>query len=261
MDKEEFKNMADNPDFIPGIYNYCDRWCERCAYTSHCFLFATEKQHFPDDDSRDITNKKFWEGMEEMFRLTFELLEDAAGELGIDLDQIDTEETEQSEAKKRELAEKHPATQKAHAYLMRVRSWFEESDAIFKEKGEELMKMAELDLPEENIEKQAVGIRDFVEIIRWYQHQIYVKIMRALRGRMDGFLPEEDTIQTDYNGSAKVALIGVDRSIAAWGGLLKEFPEREDDIFPLLVSLEQIRKHVEAEFPDARKFNRPGFDE
>lgn len=261
MDKEEFKEMVNNPDFVPGIYNYCDRWCERCTYTSNCFLFATEKQQFPDDDSRDITNKKFWEGMEEMFRITFELLEDAAEEFGIDPDQLDTEEIEQNEAEKREMADKNPAARKAHAYLMRVRSWFRESDAVFEEKGEELLKMAELELPKEGIEKQAAGIQDYVEIIRWYQHQIYVKIMRALQGRMDDFLPEEDPVQTDFNGSAKVALVGVDRSIAAWGGLLQTFPGQEDEILQMLVLLEQIRKHAEAAFPDARNFVRPGFDE
>ena len=26
--------------FIVGIFNHCDRWCERCALTSHCGLFA-----------------------------------------------------------------------------------------------------------------------------------------------------------------------------------------------------------------------------
>ena len=26
--------------FIVGIFNYCDRWCERCALTSYCGLFA-----------------------------------------------------------------------------------------------------------------------------------------------------------------------------------------------------------------------------
>ena len=26
--------------FIVGIFNYCDRWCERCRFTSHCRLFA-----------------------------------------------------------------------------------------------------------------------------------------------------------------------------------------------------------------------------
>jgi len=26
--------------FIVSIFNYCDRWCERCAFTPHCRLFA-----------------------------------------------------------------------------------------------------------------------------------------------------------------------------------------------------------------------------
>ena len=264
MDKQEFLEMGDNPDFISGIYNYCDRWCKRCGYTSRCFLFATEKKQFPDDESRDINNQKFWKGIEDMFRLTFELLEDAAEEFGVDLDQMDeisAEEFEQSEAEKRATAEKHPSARKAHAYLMQVRAWFEESNDIFEEKGEELAKMAELELPEEDIEKEVAGLEDYVEIIRWYQHQIYVKIMRALQGKMDGLFQYEDTIQTDYNGSAKVALLGIDRSIAAWGGLLQTFPDQEDEILQLLVLLEQIRKQTEAEFPDARKFIRPGFDE
>src|SRR5215470_6210325 len=26
--------------FIVGIFNYCNRWCETCAFTSRCRLFA-----------------------------------------------------------------------------------------------------------------------------------------------------------------------------------------------------------------------------
>ena len=26
--------------FIAGIFNYCDSWCERCAFTSYCRVFA-----------------------------------------------------------------------------------------------------------------------------------------------------------------------------------------------------------------------------
>jgi hypothetical protein len=30
--------------FIPSIFNYCDRWCERCAFTGRCQSFAMEKE-------------------------------------------------------------------------------------------------------------------------------------------------------------------------------------------------------------------------
>ncbi len=32
----------DEPD-EGKIYNYCDRWCERCLYTDRCRIFVMEK--------------------------------------------------------------------------------------------------------------------------------------------------------------------------------------------------------------------------
>ena len=64
----------------------------------------------------------------------------------------------------------------------------------------------------------------------------------------------------DADGSAKVSLIGIDRSIGAWRALWQHFPEEEDAILPILVHLERLRRTVEAAFPDARAFFRPGFD-
>jgi len=32
--------MARDPRFVPGIYNYCDQWCQRCALTSRCMNYA-----------------------------------------------------------------------------------------------------------------------------------------------------------------------------------------------------------------------------
>ena len=31
---------------IPGIYNYCDYWCERCAFTQRCgtYLMKIEEE-------------------------------------------------------------------------------------------------------------------------------------------------------------------------------------------------------------------------
>ena len=36
MNKEEMLRNAEDPKYISGIYNYCDRWCERCRFTSRC---------------------------------------------------------------------------------------------------------------------------------------------------------------------------------------------------------------------------------
>jgi hypothetical protein len=29
--------------FIIGVFNYCDRWCETCALTSYCRVFAMDR--------------------------------------------------------------------------------------------------------------------------------------------------------------------------------------------------------------------------
>lgn len=53
MDKKRLLEMAENPDFIPGIYNYCDRWCERCAFTSRCLTYAAlQESSFPPGGER-----------------------------------------------------------------------------------------------------------------------------------------------------------------------------------------------------------------
>ena len=44
MKKDEPRKPARNPKFIPGIFNYCDRWCERCAFTARCRTFAMEQE-------------------------------------------------------------------------------------------------------------------------------------------------------------------------------------------------------------------------
>jgi len=78
MDKEKIKKLAQNTQFISGIYNYCNRWCERCPFTSRCLNFAPGDEQFADPESRDITNKLFWQKLAETFQVTLDLLKETA---------------------------------------------------------------------------------------------------------------------------------------------------------------------------------------
>jgi hypothetical protein len=100
-----------------------------------------------------------------------------------------------------------------------------------------------------------------VDVIRWYQHQIYVKLKRAYHSIQDEKLEELDDFPKDSDGSTKVALIGIDRSISAWGEILKFLPNQKENILGIIAHLERLRNRTEADFPDARAFVRPGFDE
>lgn len=263
MNKDKLKKLARDPKLISGIYNYCDRWCERCQFTSRCLNFESSKEFFNDNEISDPNNKLFWEHLTEVFKVTHEMLNEMAKEQGIDLSQITvTEEDRRKEKEKRESLEKHPTASAANAYSKMAKAWLEQSEEIFKDKEKELNKFLSLELPETDPEKEAVTLKDAVEVITYYLYFIYVKIMRALHGKFDDEFPEIlDDFPKDSDGSAKIALIAIDRSISAWGKLLNHLQSSEDEILNTLVHLERLRNLVESEFPDARNFVRPGFDE
>jgi hypothetical protein len=261
MDKEQIKKLAGDPNYIPGIYNYCDRWCERCSQTSRCMVFTLSEDEFTDPETHDIRNKKFWQNLEETFQVTRELLKELAEKEGIDLDALDLEEGADEERVKDETANNHECSRSAKDYGKIVNSWFETAKDLFEEKEGELIMKVKLEIPDIDPLGEASSLSNAVEVIRWYQYQIYVKMMRALRGGLDESTKGEDKFPRDSDGSAKVALIGLDRSIAAWGEILKNFPEREDELLDILLHLDRLRRKVEAEFPAARAFVRPGFDD
>jgi hypothetical protein len=261
MDKEEIKRLAADPRFISGIYNYCDRWCERCSFTSRCMNFAMSEKQFSDPESRDIQNEAFWNRLGEVFHTTLEMVREMAEEQGIDLDAIDIEEEEKREQREQELAESHECSLAANSYAGMVDEWFDSATSLFQDKEDELNLKLQTGIPEIDPTEEAEQLHDIVDIIRWYQYQIYVKIVRAVKGTLEDELEILEGLPKDSDGSTKVALIGIDRSIGAWGRLLDHFPNREDEILDILVHLERLRRNLEKEFPEARTFVRPGFDE
>ena len=97
MDKNQLRNLAESGNFIPGIYNYCDRWCERCPLTSKCLNYATTEADFSDPESKDISNAAFWDKISEMFKITMEMVQEDAERLDIDLT-LSTEDSKELEA-------------------------------------------------------------------------------------------------------------------------------------------------------------------
>lgn len=262
MNKDKLTNMAENPNNIPGIYNYCDRWCERCAFTSRCLNFQMGEEMRERKEINDLDNEKFWEDMEKIFNITHELLNEMAEEQGIDLTQIEwTEEDEEKERKLDDSVRNHVCTKASKEYYEVVEMWFRTHEEIFKLKEVELNEQLQLGLPSANPEKDAVTIKDAIEVISYYLFFMNVKIMRALHGKLEDRVELLNEFPKDSDGSAKIALIAMDRSISAWGKLMKHLPDNEDEILEFLVLLERLRNMSEKEFPDARKFVRPGFDE
>src|SRR5262245_23756657 len=128
MKIKALKELAGDPRFIPGIYNYCDRWCERCSLSHRCLNYAMEMEEGDSNDpaSRDVTNEKFWKKLEQRFRETMELIYADARERGIDLDDPDLQlEVRAQEGRERRLAAKNrPLARTSWAYLKATDEWF-----------------------------------------------------------------------------------------------------------------------------------------
>ncbi|MGD9175644.1 MAG: hypothetical protein PVF29_15890 [Desulfobacterales bacterium] len=261
MKKEDIEKLAENENFIPGIYNYCDRWCERCPFTARCMNFAMTREYSDDPEASDINNEKFWQSFSNIFKVTRELIEETAEEIGVDLDNIDIEESAREEGIKDKITENHECCQAAKKYYQMVTEFFESEyvPSLRVVDKENIANAAELQ--ESDVLDGPPTLDEMVEIIHWYQHFIYVKLTRAVRGTLGNAEEEWEDFPKDSDGSAKVALIAIDRSMAAWGYMHQFFPSHQDQIMAIIVHLERLRNRTEKIFPEARNFVRPGFDE
>jgi len=261
MDVKDLDELAKDPRFIPGIYNYCDRWCERCPFTSRCLTYACSEDEEDDPASRDIHNAAFWEKLHSIFEQTRQMLLESIQEHGIELDEEDLEAAAEEERRRSEQADSHELARSARQYAARVNGWFEANRALFEAKEAQLNTELRMGLDGADPQAEAAALTDAVDVIRWYQYLISAKVVRALH--RDEWEDQDDgqEFPSDSDGSAKVALISLDRSIAAWGVLRDCLSEEADSILDLLVHLDRLRRRTEKEFPQARAFVRPGFDE
>jgi hypothetical protein len=275
MDKSELRELAANRDLISGIYNYCDRWCERCPFTTRCLVYATEKAADVSDDPEvhDINNAKFWSRLESIFQETHEMILEWAQEAGIDLETLKAEAAQTDREQQRHNAKQHELSLSARRYAEMVERWFGKEFAVEQNVHDDTTGRSK------NTEED-IDVSDAIEVVRWYQFFVAAKVFRALMARDRPVIDEEltsedifsgaeldddeapiDAVGNDADGSAKIALIAIDRSSSAWRILQSSLPEKADSIVPMLLELERLRRATEQTFPEARDFIRPGFDE
>jgi hypothetical protein len=73
--------------------------------------------------------------------------------------------------------------------------------------------------------------------------------------------PDDLDSPADHDGSAKVALVGIERSHAAWLSLVDRGLVSRMDSAAFIADLVWLGNKVERVFPRARAFVRPAFDE
>ena len=233
-----------NIDRIDFISAYCDRWCERCAFTTRCSTYAIEVaigMCEGDEEAamqlaigapppRDAAEQKRREAfIDEML---------AAQPTETELAAYAREEEERDER-----VDSSPVTTAVERFTLLAAEWLE----------------AHPDVVPLTLEPR---LAEAIDVAGWDVHLIAAKLHRALRGR-DEFLSGSDDadtepLQNDWNGSAKVALISIRRSTIAWTRITDA--TNDPDAAAVLSELHRLRPLVERTFPDAWRFVRPGFD-
>jgi hypothetical protein len=281
MDEVEFDQIiarAGNPNLIPGIYNYCDRRCERCPFTERCFQYLeTRREHALAREEHENENEKETEKEtetenESMGRAVARSLEHSLDmlriigrRLGIDL-AGDTPESADSgsgvDADKRprlsqslklEKLEKEDQddqdTQAEDDPLLRLaREYSNLAWPILRALGPVLHRRGEAAL---------VDARETLEV---FSTSISAKVFRAVVTGVDPDFDRED-LQNDANGSAKVARLMIQDSRRAWRALMEPGQATEDGVPARLVRmLEDLDTRLGTRFPRAMDFQRPGFD-
>ena len=277
--RERAMRSMHEPDaqgFIPGVYNYCDRRCERCRFVRQCRVGVLDV-----DDVGEAEDAVAAERPEDLRTRLEKLMgiprpegggegagkDDAEDEEGDDDPSFDPGEMEPDpdyERRQQEIKSElkaHPLTEMGMAYAQLVGAWMRPREKALVARGIRLHRSLELGIAAalHTAENQVLG--EAFEELLWFKNMLHIKCQRAVRGRMeDGDDDYPHPWQSDRNGTARLAIEIAGRCQAAWATIAQLMPEEREGIVPLQALLQRIEAALRKEFPDTDKFIRAGFD-
>ena len=266
MDQDEedlFLMQQLAPGNIVGVHNYCDGWCERCGFANRCVVYASlarEPMLQADDPLLECLKDRFDQVRTLVARRSTFSIEEALKNVG-EIDVADAAAYDREQARRDERRRHDPILREARAYSDLVGAWFEvESDGL-RAHADALVRRAEVENVDDISLIELARILDALDIVRHDCLLIFVKLRHAIDGLEDSEHEgwDEDPVQNDHNGSAKLALTCIDRSEGAWRAIDQWYPSG-GGARALAEQLAELRTAVEGRFPRARAFLRPGFD-
>jgi len=278
MDEVEFDQIiarAGNPNLIPGIYNYCDRRCERCPFTERCFQYLeTRREHAlareehekgkEKENETETENESVGRAVARSLEHSLDMLRIIGRRLGIDLaddapesadsgsgvdadkqprlsQSLKLKEKEEEQDDQDTQAEEDPLLRLAREYSNLAWPILRALDPVLHMRGE-------------------AALVDARETLELFSTSISAKVFRAVVTGVDPDFDRED-LQNDANGSAKVARLMIQDSRRAWRALMEPGQATEDGVPARLVRmLEDLDTRLGTRFPRAMDFQRPGFD-
>lgn len=232
---------------IKGISEFCDEWCERCAFTARCAVYVEgskslrEKQDLPPMFAARM-RANIGKAMQLFGKLS-------AGEPG----KVDVDEGREAD----------DLTSLSERYAQMSQDWLKSQPGMM-DRLQELI--TELTIGMESVDSirgKTESIKSSLALIQWNARIIQSKISDALFLIKIG---DEQFVGETYsglrsNGLLKTVLIAIDQSINAWKIIFELLPDREDDFLRILAGLQKIQHGIVKQFPEAENFKRPGFDD
>ena len=246
-DARELRARFSDPTLIPTISSYCDRRCERCRFRERCGAYrlagswndppAQHDDVVPDDTGAGAVIRSL--------RQTVNKLRQLAETYGLAQDFTGGEDREEAGHYEQALEDKTMAdaiVQSAKHYFLTTMPIVRALRPLTHARGDE-------------------AVIEAVDTIEAVAHLVASKVFRAISAiHEDDHDP--DDIQSDANGSAKIARILIADSRAAWRVLMELGRASADGVPAQLVRrLDEIDEGLASRFPRAMEFVRPGFDD
>jgi len=269
----ELNHLHEN---ISGIYNYCDRWCEKCNFTNRCLQFKREaerniKHILKDEDPNnpEVIKNDIKESFNEVFTFlankeTENLFDDETDEDINDLFDAD-EDNEDFEnffdEINQEVSEQQHHLNKSTNSDNQI---IQLTDKLFKDfysYYDQLKQKHPDDLESNSIYKP---LNTVLDILGWYTPQIYVKTRmcvsskKKLERSLSNLIREVE--EEIFNVNCRIAFTGIEKCIVSINDLSNLDSDNHPQILNLIVLLDSIKKIFIQEFPAALTYKRPYFD-
>jgi hypothetical protein len=234
---------------IPGIYVYCDRWCEMCGHTIKCEAYSGKPE--TQNQDHDLLILDFWSELESD-KFYLEILEKKNETL--------SDKGEKKDKTKFDLFQKgaksNPLLILGRKYEDLVDDWF---DYAIENYGLNIVETENGAMPMLDITlARNKKYNEMFEIVLRYQLQIYLKLSRMFfsKGRQKEINAKGEEADNP-TGVARTTLELLSRSIRAWGVLSKKYPG-DKTIEEMIFIINDLRSMILLEFPDSETFKRPG---
>ena len=227
-----FVQVALDPSIIKGVYHGCDQWCMYCPVTQRCLAYRCSPEiRSGKHDIYSSLADRLYEGL-----AFLKAQSKAEGQSTVELDAM--------------LAN-DPRKQ---AHLIQLDDPIERMGRRYGRVSIAYLS-SRPDYPFD-LNPRPTGPTP-IEVFAWFHRLVPAKVYRALLSAANAARGDASAAD-DARISAKVALIGIDRSLDALEAMAAD---EDDPRFELLqMQLRRLRRELEGRFPDARGCIRPGLD-